>query len=770
MDIVMLAPALRLIENTSDPRAKTREPTSVVLVGSYPPRRCGIATFTADVRGALTAARPTLECAVFAMTDAGGPYAYPDEVAVEIRQQHAADYQAAAGRLAELRPDVIFIQHEFGIFGGAAGEHLMLLLEATDRPVVTMLHTILDHPNPDQRRVFDRLIARSSRLVVMAERGRAMLRKIWNVPDEKIAVIAHGAPDRPLEDNAAYKEKLGFNGHDLLFTFGLLSPNKGIETVIRALPDILKARPNVVYGVLGATHPHLIAHEGERYRESLIALATELGVQDRLRLIDDYTDTPRLVDYLQAADIYVTPYLNPVQITSGTLSYAAALGCPIVSTPYWHAEELLSDGAGCLVPFGDSAAIAADVTRLLVDPDARAALRERMYAKSRSTIWSQFAESALSVLGQGIAQPRRSSSSTVAARVQRARPSLAGVRRMTDSCGILQHSLFAVPDRRHGYCVDDNARALLLMQRMPAPMTAERAALAGVYSAFVQHAWNGEAGRFRNFMSYDRRWLEAVGSEDSTGRAFESVAATLQTGDTAMRRWAESLAGQVWPHLRGLTSPRAVAFTLLGLSSLIQAKWGGEAVVALAREKLGLLAEPLGVRARRGEAWFDDSLAYDNARLPEALIRAGLALKDSAAIDAGVAALTWLVHRQTSGEGDFLPVATADFGQPLTSQTLFDQQPLEAAATLDACEAAFIATADQRWIQEGRRAYGWFFGANTLGVAIADAEGDCFDGLTWDGPNENKGAESVLSLQLAACTHQRLTAMGEDGLKTARDR
>ncbi len=381
----MSPPGLRLVDTLLAGGAEAKEPASVALIGNYPPRRCGIATFTADVRQALTAARPGLRCDVFAMTDEGRAYDYPAEVTAQIRQQHPRDYKAAAGRISALRPDVIFVQHEFGIFGGPAGEHLLLLLEAVDRPVVSLLHTVLDQPNPDQRRVFERLLSRSSRVIVMAEHGREMLRRAWGVADEKISVIPHGAPERALEPTDAFKDRLGFGGRDLLFTFGLLSPNKGIETVIRALPAIVEARPKALYAVLGATHPHLIAQEGERYRNSLMVLARELGVERHLRLIDEYTDTPKLLDYLQAADVYVTPYLNPAQITSGTLSYAAALGRPTVSTPYWHAEELLADGGGRLVPFGDSEAIAHEVIGLLGDDAARLALSQRIYDHTRPT-------------------------------------------------------------------------------------------------------------------------------------------------------------------------------------------------------------------------------------------------------------------------------------------------------------------------------------------------------------------------------------------------
>jgi glycosyltransferase involved in cell wall biosynthesis len=755
-----------LVKSAFDVGQTTDKPNSVVLIGSYSPRRCGIATFTSDVYACLVAARPNLRCDVFAMTDHGGPYDYPPEVTLEIPSEQPMAYQAAAAKLGEINPDVVFVQHEFGIYGGPAGEHLMLLLEATDRPIVTLLHTVLDQPDPDQRRIFERLLARSARLIVMAEHGRSILRETWKVPGDKVAVIPHGAPDRPFGPTEPFKEKLGFAGKDLLFSFGLLSPNKGLQNVIRALPAIVKQRPNVIYAILGATHPHLIAKEGERYRKSLVELARELGVERHLRLIDEYADTPRLIEYLQAADIYLTPYLNAAQITSGTLSYAAALGVPIVSTPYWHAKELLGDGTGRLTPFGDSVAIAEQVTELLEQPDVRHALRQRLYAKARDTVWSCFAERALSLLAQArvLGAPTRLSP----APTPYAALSLDGVRRLTDDCGILQHSLYGVPDRRHGYCVDDNARALLLMNRLPGPANAERRRLTSTYAAFVQYAWNPDCGRFRNFMSYERVWLEEAGSEDSTGRAFWSVADTVaHTADPALRRWGAALAGEVLPHLAELTSPRAIAFVLLGLSELIEAGFGGEDALELARDKLNVLKQLLARCEAENAPWFEMSLAYDNARLPEAMIRAGVALDDPPAVAAGLRTLKWLCARQTSDEGLFHPIATADIGLPLNARTLFDQQPVEAAAMIDACEAAFRLVHDVRWSEECDRAFAWYFGANTLGAQIAQPFGDCFDGLTWRGPNENMGAESVLSLQLATCAHARVVARGLDTTKTA---
>jgi hypothetical protein len=342
---------------------------------------------------------------------------------------------------------------------------------------------------------------------------------------------------------------------------------------------------------------------------------------------------------------------------------------------------------------------------------------------------------------------------------------------MTDSCGMMQHSLFDIPDRRHGYCVDDNARALILMHKLPGALTDEKRALISTYAAFVQHAWNEDEGCFRNFMNYERQWLEAKGSEDSIGRAALSVMVSVtQAQDPSHRRWADALLGRVFPRLHVIGSPRANAFILIGLSSLLESGWDRERVEAMAVQKLKPLTNMLKARREAGLPWFEDTLCYDNARLPEALLRIGLALGDAATTALGVEALDWLCRRQTAPGGQFLPVATADFGQPLDAKSMFDQQPLDAAANIDACEAAFAVTQDQRWVAEAERAYGWFLGANCLGIPLATPDGECYDGLTWSGPNLNKGAESVLSFQLAACACLRLTDLAHGALKTACDR
>lgn len=765
-------PVSALADNAALGMRSTARLRRVVLIGSFPPRRCGIATFTSDVHEALKTAAPDLDCQVVAMTDEGGDYAYGPDVMFAVHQNRLADYLEGARRINEAAPDVVCVQHEFGLFGGSAGEHLMLMLDAVAAPVTTTLHTVLTDPNADQRRVFERLIRRSAKIIVMAEKGRQILTEVWKVPASKIMVTPHGAPDRPLVDTAGPKAKLGLDGHDVMLTFGLLSPGKGLESVIQALPDIVKARPNALYVILGATHPHLIAREGEAYREGLFALARELGVGDHVRFHNQYVDTPLLLDWLAAADLYVTPYLNAAQITSGTLSYAVALGKAVISTPYWHAQELLADGRGVLTPFNDPQALAAAVTDLLGDPARLADVQRRAWEAGRETLWSRLADRYLDVFA-AVRDARKPANDGPRSFAPTAlpRPSLGGLRRMTDRVGMLQHSVLSIPDRNHGYCVDDNARALLLVHRLRAfgLQTPETEVLGATYAAFVHHAWNEAAGRFRNFMAYDRAWLEEVGSDDSVARAWWSVAVTgAEGGAPDLCQWGRELAVKITPHLDSFTALRTYAFLVLGLSSLVRADPG----LAHERDLLTRLAGGLLDMLADGESgdwcWFEDGLTYDNARLPEALLRAGMVLDDETMVAGGLKSLAWLCGRQTGVGGVFRAVGTRNFGKPFTVEEPFDQQPLEAAATVDACAAAYAATGDARWLAEARRAFDWYLGRNDLGIPLADpATGECYDGLTPNGPNLNRGAESVLSFQLAICAMHGLERFAQPGARPA---
>ncbi|MBS1180165.1 MAG: glycosyl transferase family 1 [Proteobacteria bacterium] len=738
----------------------------VALIGNFPPRICGIATFTADLREALASSNRDLRLSTVAVTDEGQNHAYPSEVGYEISQHQVDDYVAAAEHINALNPDAVSIQHEFGIYGGEAGEYLLKLTERLRAPVVTTLHTVLTNPTADQRRVMERLAEHSARLVVMTEMGRTILTRDWHIPAKKIAVIPHGIPDVPFLDPAFQKHSFGLDGRKVLLTFGLLSPNKGIENMIDALPELAEAHPDLIYVVLGATHPHLVAREGETYREHLQARADALGVSDHVMFVNEYVDAPTLQAWLSAADIYVTSYLNEAQITSGTLSYAVGLGKAVVSTPYWHARELLADDRGALVPFGDPKALASTIGDLLTDPVRRDRLRSRAYEAGRQMIWSVVGRSYLDLLAEargGARTPLTVSNLRSGRRVPSV-STLSAVDRMMDGCGMLQHSLSTIPDRRHGYCLDDNARALMLAVELKSEgMETERAArIADTCAAFVDSAWDEDRGAFRNFMGYQRNWLEDIGSEDSHGRALWALGrAVAGTDDHGLKLWVTGLAERVIPASGHLTSPRAAAFATLGLGSWLSVYPGHRPARQLLEAFSARLHQLLLDQQRPDWLWFEPVLAYDNARLPEALIRAGQRLGRQDMVKDGLAALDWLAELQTAAEGHFRPVGTDTFGKLYGRPLPFDQQPVDAWAMIEACAAAFDVTGDAGWRRHADAAFDWFLGRNDLGLRLSTPNGGCYDGLQVDRVNLNQGAESILAFQFSVRSMRQLQRLAD---------
>lgn len=729
----------------------------VALVGNSPPRQCGIATFTTDLAQALAGPGVGLEVDIFAMTDPGQTYDYPASVRFEIRDDHTEDYQRAADLLNLDGYDVICLQHEFGIFGGDAGEHILALVNRLKAPLVTTLHTVLERPTDKQRAVVRRLIQKSSQIVVMANKARSLLTQVYGAPDEKISVVAHGVPDVAYSEPHAAKAELNFETKSVILTFGLLSPNKGVEVMIDAMPAVLETCADAVYVVLGATHPHLKRREGEAYRESLVARAARLGVSDQVVFKDQFVDRETLLRYIAMCDVYVTPYLNEAQMTSGTLAYSFGLGKAVVSTPYWHAAELLADGRGRLVPFGDAVATGEAVAELLTDPIALNALRVGAYAASRSMTWAQTGRRY-----QEIFNAARVSAHTAMVRaipaipqIQSHKPAgrqLGHLLAMCDDTGLFQHAVHTTANRAHGYCVDDNARALLFSCMLTQSGGARLpAGLASRFAAFIQHAWNPDLRRFRNFMSFDRRWLEAEGSEDSHGRTLWALGVCAKTDeDATRRRWAAELFSEALGVVETFTSPRAWAFTLLGLDAYCEIRMEDVGASAVRRRLAHRLMSLLAMTETPDWVWFEEGLAYDNARLPQALIATGTALNDPILRDAGMRSLTWLTAVQTAEAGHFRPVGVDSFGDIRQTPRPFDQQPLEAAATVSACVAAHAATHSGQtpidWPAEGRRAFAWFLGANDLAAPLVDPDtGACRDGLHFDRPNENCGAESVLA-------------------------
>ncbi|MFM9976833.1 MAG: glycosyltransferase family 4 protein [Sphingomonadaceae bacterium] len=725
---------------------------SIALVGGFTPRKCGIATFTADIHDALARATSRLNVDLYAMIrDPADAQFYPAGCATII-ENNRASFQEAARTINASGVDAVWLQHEFGLFGGDAGDMIFALLDRIAVPLIVTMHTVISTPDPAQLRVMQRLVARASKIMVMSGQGATLLATVYGASAEQIVRIPHGVPERPFGRSAQFKAKFGFTGKQILMTFGLLSPGKGIENVIAALPKIIADHPDVIYCVVGATHPNLVAAEGEAYRERLHAQASALGVADHVHWIDAFIENEELLDLLEAADIYVTPYPGAAQSTSGTLSYAVALGKAVVSTPYVHAVELLGDDHGVLVPFNDSARIAEAVGSLLEDPDRLKALQQRAYARGRDMIWPKFADRCLAMI-EDARVPSMPLPDGLAI-------GLSGLLRICDDTGILQHSIHSVPDRAHGYCIDDNARALMLMNRLGTDAEPHRSQLATTFAAFVQSAWNADTGQYRNFMDYRRNWLEDVGSEDSCGRTLWALGATALEGDSAaLRHWALGLFDRTAPSALTFGSPRAIAFAMLGADYLLRAHpTHANATAILTHGADRLLGQYFAAKAP-GWTWFETVLAYDNCRLPEAMIRAGQRLVSDDMTTCGLETMHWIFDQQRAPNGHFRPVGSESFGRRGEGPMPFDQQPVEAWAAIDGASAALDATGDAIWFVHAQRAYDWFGGANDRGVVVADPlTGTCRDGINPRGLNLNEGAESVLAYQFATYAMRALTA------------
>jgi len=751
-------------------------PTRIAFVGNYLPRECGIATFTTDLCTALAAEYGEGRLFAIPVNDLESSYDYPQQVRLEIAQEDLSSYERAADFLNFNGNDLVCLQHEYGIYGGSAGRHILTLLRKLKMPLVTTLHTVLREPDMNQRMVLEEISRLSDRLIVMSELAAQLLREVYAVPGEKIDVIPHGVPDFQFMDPNYFKDRFGTEGKSVLLTFGLLSPNKGIENVIRALPAILARHPNVVYIVSGVTHPHIRRREGERYREELRALAEQLGVSSNLILVNRFVSAEELVEHVGAADIYITPYRQEAQIVSGTLAIALGAGKAIISTPYWHAKELLADKRGVIVPFENPDAIAEAVLRLLDNDGERHAMRKRAYLHSRETIWSKTARKYMASFQRArferTLQPRASQQDDVAANAANYLPALNTdqMLRLTDDTGILQHAIFSVPNTREGYTTDDNARALIvstLLDENPDADRREYPNLSHRYLSFLWLAFHSDSGRFRNFLGYDRKWIEEVGSDDSHGRALWSLGNVLgHSRNAGLRGAAGRLFEAAVPATLTFTSPRAWAFCILGMQAYLD--WfPGDRAVQGARNTLANRLLDIYERSHSATwRWFEKSLSYSNARLSQALILAGWRSDNQRMIEAGMDSLKWLVAEQHRDDKEiFVPIGSNGFFIEGSEKARFDQQPVEACATVSACLEVYRLTEEGQWLEEARRVFGWFLGKNDLQVPLYDVlTGGCRDGLHPDRVNENQGAESTLSFLMALLEMQAAKVASVDEL------
>ncbi len=767
LEIVPSRPVIREVLSTTPvrPQAKRSLPSRIAVIGNYLPRQCGIATFTTDLCAAISAEYGTARLMALPVNDIEQGYEYPARVRWSLAQDEVKAYEDAAEFLNFNNIDMVCLQHEYGIFGGPAGSHILHLLRGLKMPVVTTLHTVLREPNPDQLMVMQEIAELSDRLVVMSQLSSQFLQEIFKVPGSKIDMVPHGVPDVPFLDPNFYKDRFGVEGKAVLLTFGLLSPNKGIENVIQALPQILSKHKNVMYIVAGATHPHILRREGDKYRASLQTLAKEVGVESNVIFHDRFVSPEEMAEFIGAADIYITPYRYEAQVVSGTLAYALGAGKAIISTPYWHAIELLDDRRGALVPFQNPGAIAQKTIELLDTPAIRHAMRKRAYVFGRDMVWQRVAqgymESFARVRSDRMESPRVQFSARALPKALNRLPALKldHVNALTDDTGILQHAIFTIPNRGEGHTTDDNARALILTVMLEqsgkdglkktelfAPDCASR------YLSFLEHAFNPANGRFRNFLGYNRQWNEPVGSEDCHGRALWSLGTVLgRSDDQGLRSAAGRLFEFSLPAAVEFYSPRAWAYTLLGIQEYLRS-YAGDRDAQKVRSVLSLRLLAMYESIRRADwKWFEDVVAYGNARLPQALLVVGEACADDRMIAAGLEALDWLSavqHCETNGH--FVPIGSQGFYHQGGEKARFDQQPIEAAGAVSACLDAYRVTGDIRWRTEAWSAFNWFLGDNDLQLPLYDsATGGCRDGLHPERANQNQGAESTLSFLMA---------------------
>ena len=733
-------------------------PENITLIGNYLPRRCGIATFTSDLLESLSLTSPQMKCSVVAMNDTAEGYAYPSQVKFDLDFRNPEDYRSAAEFLNMNRVEIVSLQHEFGLFGGKAGAYVVDLLQNLSMPVVTTLHTVLREPDIYQKTVLQQIARRSDRLIIMSRKAKELLMEVYQVPEDKIVLIPHGIPDVPFIDSNYYKDHFGVEGKKVILTFGLLSPGKGLEYMVEALAEIVKKHPDTVYIILGATHPHVKKEYGEAYRDSLQQKALSLGVEKNIIFHNRFVSLEELCEFLGAADIYVTPYLNPEQVVSGTLAYALGAGKAVVSTPYWHAQEMLDEGRGRLVPFKDSVALAREVIDLLDNETERHAMRKRAYLYCRSMIWEEVGKRHAEVLSEVIKQrqvrPRVIFPIKTLEEIplELPQPKFDHFRMLTDSVGMLQHCKFVVPDRNFGYCTDDNARALIV-SLMAQDLFFESYDLACRYLSFLWHAFDAESGSFRNLLSYDHQWVKDATPDDhdSHGRAIWGLGMAV-----GLSKWenltaaAMNLFSQALPAVSDFQHARSLAFSLIGIHAYLR-KFKGDSEVRRVREILADRLFDLYLKKSGDDwPWVEDTLTYCTGKIPQALLLSGQSLQRDDMIKSGLDCLSWLVKIQTDSKGNYVPIGNRGWYPRNGVRAIFDQQPVEAHSMIEALVEAYNFTRDKNWLKEARRCFKWFLGGNNLNITIYDYQtGGCRDGLSADGVNQNQGAESTLAWLLS---------------------
>ncbi|MCL5264630.1 MAG: glycosyltransferase family 4 protein [Chloroflexi bacterium] len=741
--------------NADSLRDESARDLQVILVGSYFPRRCGIATFTYDLTHSLSDILGRERCRVVAVNNRLEGYSYPQEVSFEIQQDRIQDYQRAAEYINFSNAKLVCLQHEFGIFGGRAGVYLSSLIDNLKKPLVTTLHTVIKEPTAEYRKAMDHVVRQSQMLVVMSETGSVMLQEVYGVDQERIAVIPHGVPDFHFVDPNFFKDQLGVEGRFVILTFGLIGPNKGIEVMLEALPPVVERHPEITYVILGATHPEVAKTQGERYRLSLERKARDLGLQSNVVFQNRFVDIGELCDYICASDLYVTPYLSQEQIVSGTLAYAVGAGKAVISTPYWYAAEILDDGRGILVGFKNVAELSGALLDLLDNPVQLHRMRKKAYEFGRQMVWKEVANRYVEVLhkvlqSDAAIQMKVSLGQRMLPQATLPEIKLDHLWLLTDEVGILQHAAYGVPDRNHGYSTDDVARALVVVQHLQQEnVTDDLHQPVSTYLSYLHHAQTLD-GHFRNYVSYERRFLDEKGSEDMLGRVVWGLGTTVRlTSSENLRALAQNMVEKAEPHLHQLNAPRAKAYAMCGLHAILQRYEGASWCRRLVRKLADDMAELYEVYRKSDWEWFEPIITYGNAKLSEAMLLAFEVTGEAAFKQIGLNTLDFLTKCQFNGQ--FFDLVGNDGWFPYGgAKATFGQQPIDAGYLVQAYTTAHRLTNETHYLTLAQLAFEWFLGRNRCGAPLYDfTTGACADGLDSQGVSQNQGAESVICYLLA---------------------
>jgi glycosyltransferase involved in cell wall biosynthesis len=691
---------------------------------------------------------------IVALNDNNLQYDYPEEVKLIIRQDNQRDYLKAVKHINLSGAKICILEHEFGIFGGQSGVYILPLLHRLEVPLIVTLHTILKTPSYIEKAVLQEICKMAYKVVVMSHKAIEFLIEIYNVPKEKLVFIEHGVPDIQFSPEKSKKE-FKLNSKKVILTFGFIGRNKGIETVIKALPTIVENHPEVIYIILGKTHPNVLRHSGEEYRIYLMRLVKSLSLEKQVVFLNEFIGEQDLFKYLYASDIYITPYLNESQITSGTLSYAVGVGAAVISTPYWHAEELLAEGRGRLFNFGDSGELALILTELLDKPEVLTELKRKAFDYGKKITWpktgGKYASLASAILKD---KPKLvAKKSSVLDSLILPTFSLAHINRLTDDTGIIQHAKFGIPNLKEGYCLDDNARALLMVLMAYRQKKDVRALeLSPIYLSYIHYMQNKD-GTFRNFLSFSRNFLDEIGSEDSFGRTIWALGYLLGNApNDAYYQTGKEVFFNASPNFEKLKSIRSIANTMIGISYYLKSNPSEDSMTERLRNMAFKLIKYYKENDSSDWHWFEALLAYDNGILPLALLHSAEILNDEKIKDIAIVSMNFLTQH-TLKENYLSIIGNEQWYKKDGERSVYAQQPIDAMAMVLMYHRAYIVTKDKEYLNKLYTSFLWFLGENDLRMSLYDFETQgCCDGFESYGLNRNQGAESTLAYLISHLT------------------